>query len=247
MKKRILIIGEVVSTTKELIEKLVHEGHEVIVASKKNVVSNIVHMKLDLVNLESVRAFLKEFNKRFAYLDVLLFQEQQEKVEHILTSEGYDPLIAMHYLSPVLISEGLKVSLKTEKYARIVYVVSETSLKGETQNVGQLFSVSRSYSNAMRMLMMYAIYASGKLKADHVTVNMITKPQEERGRIKKLFSKTDHHTSDDLYYLIMSDDLRFKTSKLFNGKQIMVIPQDKILKEEIHLLMRQTKKILRLQ
>ncbi len=246
MKKRILIIGEVVSTTKELIEKLTHEGHEVIVASNKKVVSNITHMKLDLVNLESVRAFLMEFNKRFAYLDVLLFQEQQEKVEHILTSEGYDPLIAVHYLAAVLLSEGLKVSLKTEEHARIVFVVSETAFKGEVQNAEQLFSESRSYSNAMRMLMMYAVYLSGKLKGDHVTVNMITKPQEEMGRIKKLFSKTDHHTSDDLYYLIMSDDLRYKTSKLFNGKQVMVIPQDKILKEETHFLIGQTKKILRL-
>ena len=246
MKKRILIIGEVVSTTKELIEKFIQEGHEVIVACQGHQGSKVTHMPLDLCSLKSVSSFLKEFNKRYAYLDVLLFQEQVENGERTLTSEGFDPLLAMHYLGPVMLTEGLSVSLKTEEHARIVYLISEAALKGDVQDPGQLFSEGKSFSNAMRMLLMYAVNTSNKLKSDHVTINMMLKPVEEKGFVKKLFKRVDHHTCDDLYYLMMSEDLRYKTSKLFSGRQVMVIPQDKIKKDEMHLLISQTKKILRL-
>ncbi|MCH4886974.1 hypothetical protein EZV73_05310 [Acidaminobacter sp. JC074] len=245
MKKRILIIGEVVSTTKELIEKFKEEGHEVIVACKSQQASRVSHMYLDLTDLKSVSSFLKDFNKRYAYLDALLFQEQCESGERTLTSEGFDPLIAMHYLAPFMLTEGLSVSLKTEEHARIVYLISETALKGDIQDASLLFSEGKSYSNAMRMLLMYAVNMSSKLKGDHVTVNMMLKPAEEKGFIKKLFKSADHHTCDDLYYLLMSEDLRYKTSKLFSGRQVMVIPQDKIRKDEMHLLISQTKKLLR--
>lgn len=248
MRKRILIIGELNKETEKVILKLQSEGHEVIVASKKQTLQAAIHMPLDLTSIESIKSFIDKFNIRYAYLDVVLFQESTKSADYTLTADGYDPMIMIHFLSTVLLTEGLKVSLKTEEHARIIYLTSEAGFKGVVSDPMQLFTAQRSFMNAKRMLLMYAVYISNKLKDDHVTVNLINEPVDDPGIIQKLFgSKTSSDFDEDLYYLMMSDDLRYKTSKLFSGQQIMVIPQDKIRRDEIHLLASKTKKILRLK
>lgn len=246
MKKRILIIGKPNDRTSEVIDRLLKEGHEVIVASNEQLIKSTKHMKVELNSFSSIKRFLKTFNQSYAYLDILFFQEHLISNEDVLTSDGYEEMMAINYLSTVMITEGLKVSLKTEEHARIIYVNSELAFKGKLRGFNELNPGISGYSDTLRSLLLYTFFISSKLKDDHVTVNMVNDSLEKKGFINKLLKKNhDTYTSEDIYYLMMSDDLRYKTSKLFNGRAVMAIPQESILKEDIQDWMMKTKEVIR--
>lgn len=245
MKKRILIIGQPNVRISQVISRLLEEGHEVIVASNEQSETSAKFMKLELNSFVSIKSFLKKFNQNYAYLDILFFQEHLISDKDVLTVDGYEEMMAVNYLAAVMITEGLKVSLKTEEHARIIYVNSTLSFKGNLRDMETFNSGMNGYADSLRALLLYTFYTSSKLKDDHVTVNMINDSIEKKGFINKLFQKShDVYTSEDAYYLIMSDELRYKTSKLFNGQSVMAIPQERVSKKDIQHWMMETKKII---
>lgn len=248
MKKRILIIGQLDHRSMALVDQLLQEGHDVFNACEKKTHDKAKFLKLNRYSKESIKRFLKDFNRKFAYLDILYFQDLYESKISEQSEDGYDMMMAMNCIAAILITEGLKVSLKTEEHARIIYTISEEAFQGSLENIKTPGTVKRAYASSLKGLFTYAYDVSSNLKDDQITVNMISHGYDERHLLRKLFNKgSKTYATADIYYLMMSDDLRYKTFKLFNQQQIVEIPRHALNKESIREWLSSVKQELKLK
>jgi len=231
MKKRLLLVGEVTNKIEAFIEQVQGEGHEVIVASK---VKYKKHMTIDLSNPKNIKSFVKAFNQRYAYLDGLVFIDSMMTDDVSLTPQGYNPMMAYNFIGPLLLSEALKATLKTEEHARIIFLGSSTIFTENTIDLSSDLKGLNAYLSSKLSLLKYALYLSDELKDDHVTVNMLAENKEEQGFFKRLMKK---HVIDvdlnTLYDLLFSEAYRYKTGKFIEGHKILALPQEKLNNKEV--------------
>lgn len=277
MKKRILITGATSGIGLKTAEKLAGLGHDLILGCrnmiraveikdhiKKTYNVGVTILEIDMASFDSIKTFVCEFNKHYAYLDVLINNAGAFFDKKHFSENGYEMTMAVNYLGQVLLTEGLLPALKTEENARIINICSKAAFSGKL-NVSENMFISqapnfKAYSASKLAQLMYTIYMANKLKDDHITVNAVhpghvdTNIWKGDTLLMKVIAPMMKKKSDsaDLaaltpVYLALSPDVQYKTGKMFEKEShIMALPNKKLMAKDIDVFMKLTYKILNL-
>jgi retinol dehydrogenase 14 len=208
---------------------------EEIVSKTGNSIINL--MMCDMSSMESVRAFVAEFKKKYDRLDVLINNAGAEFVKRQVTAEGFEQTFAVDYLAPFLLTYELLDLLKASSPSRIINVSSGLAKNGvvdfnDLQNETD-YKGMKAYSNTKLMLMMFTYELSRRLKGTGVTVNVLmpgfvaTNLGRNSGSLSsaimftlvrpmQISAKKGAETS---VYLASSDEVKNVTGKCFSKKK----------------------------
>lgn len=158
--KTIIVTGGNSGLGYESVKAFAKKGAEVILASRslekgeqarKEIRSEIqegkIHvMQLDLGDLESIRAFVKEFNKKFTKLDVLLNNAGIMMTPYFKTKDGFEGQFGINHLGHYALTGLLMDLLQSTPGARIVNVSSGAHRNGVMDFKNLQFEGGRGYS-----------------------------------------------------------------------------------------------------
>lgn len=183
MAKRILITGGCSGIGKETAKALVDAGHQVIIACRnmdqgrklkdqwtEDNPDQVCVMYVDLNSVESILAFVNLFNKKFAYLDVLIHNAGIFLDEKRINKDGLDEVMMVNYLAPMILSKKLKEALVLGEQPSILHLVSKAGFQGKLSLTPNYFSKARkgfkAYADSKLALMM-AVYHEQLADIDH--------------------------------------------------------------------------------
>jgi len=276
MKKRILITGATSGIGLKTAETLAEQGHELILACRNMELAESIRdeliqsfnnqkidlMFLDLASFENIKDFIKDFNQKYAYLDVLINNAGAFFDKKHLSEDGYEKTMAVNFLGQVLLTEGLISPLKTVEHARIINICSKAAFSGKLKLTETMFVDQapnfKAYSASKLAQLMYTIHLSSCLKEDHITVNAVHPGSVATGIWKgesllmKLVSPMMKKKADlpevaaqTPVYLATSPDVRYKTGEMYEKvDHVMTLPHHKLDPKIIEALMKLTHEIL---
>lgn len=170
-------------------------------------------------------------------IDVLIHNAGVYLTKRELTTDGFEKVFMVHYLSSFIINYKLKDKLKEQGKARIIYVSSEghrfaawglrlDDLNWEKRH----YSGLKSYGSAKLAQLLSMIIFDDYFKDSGVTINAMhpgavkTGTGQENGRLYKWFKRNFLDktlrpvdiSAEALYYLGVSPDVRQVSGKFFN-------------------------------
>jgi NAD(P)-dependent dehydrogenase (short-subunit alcohol dehydrogenase family) len=191
----------------------------------------------DLSNLKDIYSASEKLNKLDIPVDILIHNAGIYLTRRELTSEGFDKVFVVHYLSSFMINILLSEKLKSEGRARIIMVSSEghrfapwglhlDDLNWERHS----YSGLKSYGSAKLAQLLSMIIFSEYFKPYGVTINAMhpgavrSGTGQENGPVyrwikKHLFDKLLRPTeisAESLYFLSVSPEIEGVTGKFFN-------------------------------
>ncbi len=158
--KTIIVTGGNSGLGFESVKAFVKKGAEVVLASrsvdkgeqaKKEILTSLpdakIHvMQLDLGDLESIRAFVKEFNKKFTKLDVLLNNAGIMMTPYFKTRDGFEGQFGTNHLGHFALTGLLMDLMQSTPGARIVNVSSGAHRNGVMDFKNLQFEGGKGYS-----------------------------------------------------------------------------------------------------
>jgi len=191
----------------------------------------------DLSSLQESLRVANELNATSKPIDVLIHNAGVFLTKRELTSEGFEKVLAIHYLSSFVINFCLMDKLKSQLQARIIMVGSEGHrFAAWGLNINDLNWEKRSYSG-------YGSYGSAKLaqllsmlifaenfKNSGVTINTMhpgavkSETGKTNGRLYKWYKKnvidrtlkSADYSAEALYYLGVSAEMEGKNGNFYN-------------------------------
>ncbi len=135
---------------------------------------NIHNFLLELDSLDSVRDFIKVFNKKFSRLDGLVNNAAVMNTPHKKTKDGFELQFGVNFLGHFLLTELLLPKLKKAKGSRIVHTSSVFHEKGSI-DLGDLnfekkkYSGWDAYNQSKLAQVLYSRYQAKLLKNSNIT------------------------------------------------------------------------------
>ena len=135
---------------------------------------NIHNLPLELDSLDSVRDFIKVFNKKFPHLDGLVNNAAVMNTPHRRTKDGFELQFGVNFLGHFLLTELLLPKLKKAKGSRIVHTSSVLHEKGSI-DLGDLnfekkkYSGWDAYNQSKLAQVLYSRYQARSLKGSNIT------------------------------------------------------------------------------
>ena len=135
---------------------------------------NIHNFLLELDTLDSVRDFIKVFNKKFSRLDGLVNNAAVMNTPHRKTKDGFELQFGVNFLGHFLLTELLLPKLKKAKGSRIVHTSSVFHEKGSI-DLGDLnfekkkYSGWDAYNQSKLAQVLYSRYQAKLLKNSNIT------------------------------------------------------------------------------
>jgi len=131
--KRVIVTGATSGIGKEAARELVRRGATVGIVGRNPAKTEAAAAELgasemfiaDLAELHQVRQVAGEITSRWPALDVLVNNAGINATIPERTSEGFDPMVATNFLSPVLLTSLLLDALRQAAPSRVVTVASE--------------------------------------------------------------------------------------------------------------------------
>ena len=131
--KRVIVTGATSGIGKEAARELVRQGADVGIVGRNPAKTEAAAAELgasevfiaDLAELGQVRRVAAEIAARWPSLDVLVNNAGINAAIPERTSDGYDPMVATNFLSPVLLTSLLLDALRRAAPSRVVTVASE--------------------------------------------------------------------------------------------------------------------------
>ena len=135
---------------------------------------NIHNFLIELDSLDSVRDFIKVFNKKFSRLDGLVNNAAVMNTPHRRTKDGFELQFGVNFLGHFLLTELLLPKLKKAKGSRIVHTSSVFHEKGSI-DLGDLnfekkkYSGWDAYNQSKLAQVLYSRYQAKLLKNSNIT------------------------------------------------------------------------------
>ncbi len=135
---------------------------------------NIHNFLIELDSLDSVRDFIKVFNKKFSRLDGLVNNAAVMNTPHRRTKDGFELQFGVNFLGHFLLTELLLPKLKKAKASRIVHTSSVLHEKGSI-DLGDLnfekkkYSGWDAYNQSKLAQVLYSRYQAKLLKGSNIT------------------------------------------------------------------------------
>lgn len=194
-------------------------------------------MVCDLSSMESIRRFIQEFKAKYGRLDVLINNAGAVFYKRQVTDEGYERTLAVDYLAPFLLTNGLLTLLKSSAPSRIVNVSSGLYTRGKIDfddlQSEKKYAGMKAYSNAKLMILMFTYELAERLRNDGVTVNAVlpgfvatnlgkssgSRSQAFMFGLMRPFQISAQKAAETLLYLASSKDVEGVTGKCFSKKK----------------------------
>ena len=135
---------------------------------------NIHNFLIELDSLDSVRNFIKVFNKKFSRLDGLVNNAAVMNTPHRRTKDGFELQFGVNFLSHFLLTELLLPKLKKAKASRIVHTSSVLHEKGSIDLADLNFEKKKysgwdAYNQSKLAQVLYSRYQAKLLKGSNIT------------------------------------------------------------------------------
>ena len=142
--------------------------------SKETSNNNVHNLLLELDSLDSVRDFIKVFNKKFSKLDGLVNNAAVMNTPHRRTKDGFELQFGVNFLGHFLLTELLLPKLKKAKGARIVHTSSVLHEKGLIDLADLNFEKKKysgwdAYNQSKLAQVLYSRYQAKLLKSSNIT------------------------------------------------------------------------------
>ena len=191
----------------------------------------------DLSNVKDVFRVSDELAQLNSPIEVLIHNAGIYLTKRVLTSEGFEKVFVVHYLSSFIMNYLLRDKLKAQEKARIIMVGSEAhrfaawGLRLNDLNwEKRRYSGLKSYGSAKTAQLLSMIVFNDSFKNSGVTINTMhpgavkTETGQENGPVYKWFKrnfldkslKSPEISAEALYYLGASKELESVSGKFFN-------------------------------
>lgn len=211
----------------------------------------------DLSNLRDVSSAAEKLNKLDVPIDVLIHNAGIYLTKREITAEGFDKVLAVHYLSSFMINVLLSDKLKSEGRARIILVNSEAhrfapwGLNLDDLNwEKRRYSGLKSYGSAKLAQLLSMLLFVDHFKPSGVTINAMhpgavrSETGQENGAVyrwikKHIFDKLLRPTeisAESIYFLCASSEIKGVTGKFFNLTTVEEPAPPALDKEEAYKL-----------
>ena len=135
---------------------------------------NVHNLLLELESLDSVRDFIKVFNKGFSKLDGLVNNAAVMNTPQRRTKDGFELQFGVNFLGHFLLTELLLPKLKKAKGARIVHTSSVLHEKGSIDLADLNFEKKKysgwdAYNQSKLAQVLYSRYQARFLKGSNIT------------------------------------------------------------------------------
>ncbi len=142
--------------------------------SKETSNNNVHNLLLELDSLDSVRDFIKVFNKKFSKLDGLVNNAAVMNTPQKRTKDGFEFQFGVNFLGHFLLTELLLPKLKKAKGARIVHTSSVLHEKGSMDLADLNFENKKysgwdAYNQSKLAQVLYSRYQAKLLKRLDIT------------------------------------------------------------------------------
>ena len=136
--------------------------------------SNIHNFLLELDSLNSVRHFVKVFNKKFSKLDGLVNNAAVMNTPHRKTKDGFELQFGVNFLGHFLLTELLLPKLKKANSSRIVHTSSVLHEKGsidlsDLNYEKKKYSGWDAYNQSKLAQVLYSRHQAELLKSSNIT------------------------------------------------------------------------------
>jgi len=207
----------------------------------------------DLSDLKDILRVSEELRSTSRPLDVIIHNAGIYLTRKELTADGFDKVLAVHYLSSFIINYLLMDKLKSQQRARIIMVGSEGhrfaawGLKLDDLNFNKSrYSGLKSYGSAKLAQLLSMLVFEEEFRNTGVSINTMhpgavhSETGKENGPVyrwfkKNLFDRTLRSpdiSAEALYYLGVSPELEAVSGKFFNLTTIE-IPAPPALDREV--------------
>lgn len=191
----------------------------------------------DLSSLEQSLRVANELNALSKPIDVLIHNAGVHLTKREITPEGFEKVLAVHYLSSFIINYKLMDKLKSQPKARIIMVGSEGHrFAAWGLNLDDLNWEKRtywglgSYGSAKLAQLLSMIVFSDKFKNSGVTINTMhpgavkSESGKDNGKLYKWYKKNivdrtlkpAENSAEALYYLGVSPEMEGKSGNFYN-------------------------------
>ena len=191
----------------------------------------------DLSSLQESFRVGNELNALLKPIDVLIHNAGVFLTKRELTSEGFEKVLAIHYLSSFVINFSLMNKLKSQPQARIIMVNSEGHrFAAWGLNINDLnwekrrYSGLGSYGSAKLAQLLSMLIFAENFKNSGVTINCMhpgavkSETGKTNGRLYKWYKKnmidrtlkSADCSAEALYYLAVSADMEGKSGNFYN-------------------------------
>jgi NAD(P)-dependent dehydrogenase (short-subunit alcohol dehydrogenase family) len=193
---------------------------------------------LDLSAQRSVRSAVKEFEKRYDHLDVLINNAALFTPRRTLTTDGYETMFATNHLGPFLLSNLLLPRLEAATAARVLNVTapSTTRIVFEDLQGERKFSAMHAFGASKAANLLFTYELARRLTGTNVTVNaffpgLVKTPLMREAPVplrwlNPLFGRSPESVAQSLVYYASSPEVQTMTGMFFNkdGKSIASSP-----------------------
>jgi NAD(P)-dependent dehydrogenase (short-subunit alcohol dehydrogenase family) len=189
--KTVIVTGANRGLGREMTRQLAAMGAKVIMACRsvehaeqvkseleaEQKLAQLVVMKLDLANQQSIQEFAELFTKQCDVLDVLINNAGVQMQDKNINSQGVELTFATNVLGPQILTQKLIPNLKKSPSARIVNVASDFAGGLDLNDINfekRKYNSIAAYKQSKQANRMLTREWARKLETDKITVNSMT-------------------------------------------------------------------------
>lgn len=273
-QKHVLITGGNRGIGKAIAQKLLEQGHHVLITCRdKSTGTQVVQELKDLTNNSAISVAVGDLSSiKSTYKLAKLVKERDPKINVLinnagvwmtkreLTDDGLERSFMVNYLATFILCKELFPLLKENKPARIVNVNAGLYVKGAFDRAktpkGLDFHAIKTYANSKLCGVLFAQDFAEEIKGSGVSLNSVhpgviktglgDSPQLLSRLIKfmKRFWKSPEYGAEAPVWLAISEEVEGVSGNYYNEKEIMEYP-DRVKDVQLRAYLQdETKKIL---
>lgn len=247
--KTVLITGGNSGIGKAAAQALAAQGFRVVIAARDMQKSQaalaaitaavpgaqVLALKLDLADLEQVRAFAADFRQRVPVLDVLVLNAGLFPLQQQHTAQGFEMQFGVNHLGHFLLTQLLLDSLRAAPAARIVVTSSIMHWLGRLQPASyrgrKRYNPVLAYGQSKLANVLFTQALSRRLAAEGIAVNALHPGGVDTGiardlpgfarRLYARFTVSPEQGADTLVYLAASAEAGTVTGGFFRNRRPM--------------------------
>ena len=200
--------------------------------------TNVEMMQVDLASLKSIRAFAKQFSRKYGELNVLINNAGVFCAKRGKTEDGLEKTMGINYFGPFLLTNLILPILKKTPDARIINVSSNAYFQGKINlndlNLEKRYQGFKAYSASKLAIVLFTLELAARLKDAGVTVNAVhpghvatdiwnmwpgTWYQALLFKVIRWFTKSPEEAAQASIFLASSDVVKGVTGKYFDNKE----------------------------
>lgn len=208
------------------------KGEKAVSDIKKEVAgANINLMICDLESMQSIHAFVEQFEKTYPKLDILYNNAAVMKRKRTLTEDGFEAMFQVNYLAPFIFMRSLINSLKKGTEPQIINngrPQENLRLDLDDLQFEKSYHMYHSFFKTKLCLVFASLEFSQRLEEEGISVYMaepgtfkseLVREMPLAGWFKNLFSAPVEKAAENMIHVITREDVKDKNGKIFTKRK----------------------------